>query len=134
MYGNTHLMLGEVIAAVKETGVPFEAFDVSRTHTSYILPSLWTKRGVIVGAPTYEGSLFPPMVYALDMAEIKGIKKKKVFRFGSYGWSGGAQRKFEGHAEKMGWEVFGSYEFIGRPTEADIRKCSAQAREFAESL
>jgi anaerobic nitric oxide reductase flavorubredoxin len=134
MYGNTGLMLKEVIEAVQETGVPFDAFDVSRTHSSYILPSLWTKSGVIVGAPTYEGSLFPPMVYALDMAEIKGIKKKKVFRFGSYGWSGGAQRKFEGHAEKMGWDVFGSYEFIGKPTEADIRKCRSAAKEFAESL
>ncbi len=134
MYGNTALMLREVTAALKEMGVPFDAFDVSRTHSSYILPSLWTKTGVIVAAPTYEGSLFPPMVYALDMAEIKGIRNKKVFRFGSYGWSGGAQKKFEGAAERMGWEVFGSYEFIGRPTPEDIEKCRSSVKEFAESL
>jgi flavorubredoxin len=134
MYGNTDLMLREVIAELERIGIPFEAFDVSRTHASYILPSLWTRTGVIVAAPTYEASLFPPMVYALDMAEIKGIRKKKVFRFGSYGWSGGAQKKFEGAAERMGWEVIGSYEFIGRPTAEDIDKCRRAVREFADGL
>lgn len=134
MYGNTERMLREVIGVFEQIGMPYEAFDVSRTHSSYILPSLWTKSGVVVAAPTYEASLFPPMVYALDMAEIKGIKKKKVFRFGSYGWSGGAQKKFEGAAERMGWEVRASYEFIGRPSPEDIEKCRLLAKEFAESL
>jgi anaerobic nitric oxide reductase flavorubredoxin len=134
MYGNTARMLAEVTEALAETGIPFESFDVSRTHISYILPSLWTKSAVIVAAPTYEASLFPPMVYALDMAEIKGIKNKKVFRFGSYGWSGGAQKKFEAAAERMGWEVFGSYEFIGRATPKDIEKCRSSVTQFVESL
>lgn len=134
MYGNTDRMLREVIAELELIGIPYESFDVSRTHSSFILPSLWTRAGVIVAAPTYEASLFPPMVYALDMAEIKGVRKKKVFRFGSYGWSGGAQKKFEGAAEKMGWEVVGSYEFIGRPIPEDIGKCRRAVREFAEGL
>ena len=77
MYGNTDRMLQEVIAELERIGIPFETFDVSRTHASYILPSLWTKAGVIVAAPTYEASLFPPMVYALDMAEIKGVSEEE---------------------------------------------------------
>ena len=65
-------------------------FDAAHTHVSYILPSLWTQRGVMVGAPTYEGSLFPPVAQMLDTAAHKRIRHKKVARFGSYRWSSSA--------------------------------------------
>jgi anaerobic nitric oxide reductase flavorubredoxin len=134
MYGNTDLMLGRVIDLFAGKGIPFESFDVSRDHISYILPSLWTKGGVVVSAPTYEAGLFPPMVYALDMTLRKGMEKRKVFRFGSYGWSGGGQREFAQIAERLKWEIVDSFEFRGRPTDEDIRACLSLAERFVESL
>jgi anaerobic nitric oxide reductase flavorubredoxin len=68
MYGNTELMMNAVIEGISSQGVPLQIFDAARTHVSYILPSLWTQSGVIIGAPTYEGSLFPPLVHVLEMA------------------------------------------------------------------
>jgi flavorubredoxin len=111
--------------------VPLTIFDVNHTHVSYIMSSLWTQRGVVVGAPTYEGALFPPMAYVLDMAAIKRIRNKQAARFGSYGWSGGAQRHFERLIEPLKWELTDSFEFVGSPTEDELRRGEAFGTQFA---
>ncbi len=52
MYGNTERLMNSVARGVADAGVRLEIFDAARTAVSYILPSLWSRRGVIVGAPT----------------------------------------------------------------------------------
>jgi anaerobic nitric oxide reductase flavorubredoxin len=131
MYGNTEKMMNAVAQGISQEGVPLTIFDVTHTHVSYILPSLWTQSGVMVGAPTYEGSLFPPMAQVLDMATQKRIRNKKVARFGSYGWSGGAQRHFERLIEPLKWELVDSFEFIGGPTKGDLRHGEEFGARFA---
>jgi flavorubredoxin len=134
MYGNTEKMMNAVAQGISEEDVPVSIFDVTHTHVSYILPSLWTQRGVVVGAPTYEGSLFPPMVQVLEMAAVKKIQNKKVARFGSYGWSGGAQRRFESLIEPLKWELTGSFEFVGSPSEEDLKHGEAFGAQFARAI
>ena len=134
MYGNTETMMNAVAQGVSHEGVPLNIFDVTHTHVSYILPSLWTQQGVIVGAPTYEGALFPPMAQALDMAAQKRIRDKKVARFGSYGWSGGAQRHFERLIEPLKWDLVDTLEFSGGPTEEDLKKGEALGAHIARVI
>jgi len=134
MYGNTEAMMNAVARGVSREGVPLSIFDVTRTHASYILPALWTQRGVMVGAPTYEGSLFPPMAQVLDMAAHKHIRNKQVARFGSYGWGGGAQRDFERIIEPLKWELVESFEFMGGPTEEDLKHGEEFGARFARLI
>ena len=134
MYGNTEAMMNAVARGVSREGVPLSVFDVTRTHASYILPALWTQRGVMVGAPTYEGSLFPPMAQVLDMAAHKRIRNKQVARFGSYGWGGGAQRDFERIIEPLKWELVESFEFMGGPTEEDLKHGEEFGARFARLI
>jgi len=134
MYGNTEQVMNAVAKGISGAGVPVEIFDVARTHVSYILPSLWLRRGVIVGAPTYEGGLFPPMVHVLDIATRKRIFSRKVAYFGSYGWGGGARREFARLAESLRWEVVETFEFRGGPTPEDLREAEAFGARFAEAL
>ncbi len=134
MYGNTEKVMNAVARGVSKEGVPLTIFDVTHTHASYILPSLWTQRGVIVGAPTYEGSLFPPMVQMLEMAALKRIRNKLVARFGSYGWGGGAQRHFERLIEPLKWKLVESFEFAGGPTEEDLRRGEEFGARFARRI
>jgi anaerobic nitric oxide reductase flavorubredoxin len=131
MYGNTEKMMNAVAQGISLEGVPLTIFDAAHTHVSYILPYLWTRQGVMVGAPTYEGSLFPPVAQVLDMAVRKRIRNKKVARFGSYGWSGGAQRHFERIIEPLKWELMDSFEFMGGPTEEDLRHGEEFGTRFA---
>ena len=104
--------------------------DVRKTHISYILPDLWTRRGVLVAAPTYEGKLFPSMKDVLLMADHKRVSAKKTAYLGSYAWSGGAEKDFEAMVEKLGWDLVNSVGFIGGAKEADLDR----ARELGVQL
>jgi anaerobic nitric oxide reductase flavorubredoxin len=134
MYGNTEKMMNAVAHGISREGVPLDIFDVTHTHISYIMPALWTQRGVVIGAPTYEGSLFPPMAEALHMAKYKRIRNKTVARFGSYGWSGGAQRHFENLIEPLKWNLSESFEFVGSPTNEDLKRGETFGADFARRL
>jgi len=134
MYGNTEQMMNSVAQGISREGVPVEIFDVNRTHVSYILSSLWTQQGVMVGAPTYEGSLFPPMAYVLRMAAHKRVRNKLVARFGSYGWSGGAQRDFERLIEPLQWQLTDSLEFVGSPEDSELGQGENFGTQFARVL
>jgi flavorubredoxin len=134
MYGNTEKMMNAVAQGISREKVPLEIFDAAHTHVAYILPALWAQRGVVVGAPTYEGSLFPLVAQVLDMAARKRIRNKQVARFGSYGWSGGAQRDFERIIKPLQWELVDSFEFSGGPTEEDLRHGEEFGARFAKLI
>lgn len=134
MYGNTEVMMNAVAQGISRAGVPLEIFDASRTHVSYILPSLWKKRGVMIGASTYEVSLFPPVAEVLNMAAHKHIRNKKAAFFGSYGWSGGALRGLKGIIEPLKWDLVDTLEFVGCPTGEELRKGEEFGASFAESI
>jgi anaerobic nitric oxide reductase flavorubredoxin len=134
MYGNTEAMMNAVAQGISRSGLPLEIFDAARTHTSYILPSLWTKRGVMIGAPTYETTLFPPVAQCLNIAAHKGVRNKTAALFGSYGWSGGAAKEIKRIIEPAKWEVVDSFEFIGAPTKEDLTKGEQFGAAFAERI
>ena len=134
MYGNTEEVMNAIAKGISSAGVPVEIFDVARTHTSYILPSVWSKKGVIIGAPTYEGSLFPAMQSTLEELRVKRVSNKKAAIFGSYGWSGGAEKTIRGIIEPLKWEVTDTFIFQGGPTENDLNKALEFGRNFAKSL
>jgi len=113
MYRNTEHAMNYAAEAVAKVGVPVDVFDVGVTESSFILPSLWTKQGVLIAAPTYERKMFPPMVNMLSMAALKGVNRKVAGYFGSFAWSGGAKAEFDNFAEQMSWDVLGSVEFVG---------------------
>jgi flavorubredoxin len=134
MYGNTERMMNAVAVGISQAGVPFEVFDVGRTHVSYILPSLWTRAGVMIGAPTYEVKLFPPMAEVLTMAVSKRVLSRKAAYFGSYGWSGGALKEVKRIIEPAKWELGETFEFIGSPKREDLVKGQEFGRRFAERI
>ncbi|MCJ7546413.1 MAG: flavodoxin domain-containing protein [Deltaproteobacteria bacterium] len=134
MYGNTEAMMNAVAQGISHAGVPVEIFDAARIHASYILPSLWRNAGVVIGAPTYEVTLFPPVANLLDIAVHKGVRNKKAALFGSYGWSGGAQGEIKRIIEPAKWEVVDAFEFIGAPTKEDLKKGAEFGARFARSI
>jgi flavorubredoxin len=134
MYGYTELMMNAVAQGISNAGVPVEIFDASRTHVSYILPSLWTKSAVMIGAPTYEVSLFPPVAEVLNACAHKHIKNKKAAYFGSFGWSGGALRNLEKIIEPLKWDLVDTFEFKGFPKEEELKKGEEFGRKFAQLI
>jgi flavorubredoxin len=134
MYGNTERMMNAVAQGISRSGLPVEIFDAARVHSSYILPALWTFRGVMVGAPTYEGSLFPPVAQALEMAALKRVVAKKAAIFGSYGWSRGGMSAFQKIVEPLKWDVTDILEFRGAPTAGLLKKGEEFGERFAAAV
>lgn len=134
MYRNTERAMSAVLDGIASEGVPVRVYDVRKTHISYILPDLWTHRGVLIAAPTYEGGLFPPMMDALMMADRKRVGHKKAAYIGSYAWSGGAQKEFDTMAEKMNWDVVNSIGFLGGPDEADLDRARELGVQLAQQV
>ncbi len=132
MYGHTERMMNAVAQGISRAGADVEIFDAARTHVSYILPSLWSRKAVMIGAPTYEVRLFPPVADALAMAVHKRITNRKAAFFGSYGWSGGALKEMRKIVEPAKWDIVESLEFIGCPGAEDLRRGEDLGRRFAE--
>jgi flavorubredoxin len=134
MYGNTEVMVDAIASGVTRAGVPVEIFDVRHIHASYFLSSVYVRNGVLVGAPTYEGGLFPPMAHALDMISRKRIRDRKLAYFGSFGWSGGARREIAQWADELQWDLTESWEFPGGATHEELARGETLGYEFAQSL
>jgi anaerobic nitric oxide reductase flavorubredoxin len=134
VYHFTEKMATAMEEGMKKTGIKVNKFNVSTTNISYILPSLISMQGVAIGAPTYEGRLYPPMTQVLDMATFKHLSDKKAVYFGSFGWGGGALRQITEKLETMKWELTDSLEFIGRPTTETLKQGKEMGEKFAKFL
>jgi anaerobic nitric oxide reductase flavorubredoxin len=134
MYGNTEVMLNAILRGISNEGVPVSVHRVPNVDVSFILADAFKSAGLIIGAPTYEYGMFPPMKYFMELLIKKRIQYKKVLYFGSYGWSGGAQREFDELSKNMHWDISESLTFKGYPTEDQIKKGESLAGELARQV
>ncbi|HPZ52684.1 MAG TPA: FprA family A-type flavoprotein, partial [Clostridia bacterium] len=59
-----------------------------------------------------------------------------AFRFGSYGWSGGAEKALKEIIERnnMKWDVIDSAEFEGAPKEGHLEKIEKAVLKLIEKI
>ncbi len=134
MYGNTAQVTNAVVRGLQSVSVPVNVFDVSQTHLSYILPSLWTNAGVIIGSPTYEGNIFPAVKHALIDAGAKHFFNKTAAFFGSWSWSSGALREVKELVEPFKWKVVNDLEFEGAAKESVLDDAFKLGASFGKKL
>lgn len=134
MYGNTEQLLEQVLAGLASEGVPYHVHRVPQEHVSFVLASAWRSSGIIVGTPTYEYKMFPPMYSVLDVLDRSHVMNRKVMRFGSYGWSGGANKQFEEFLKTMKWDCVGVVEYQGAPRAEDQKQAFETAAELARAV
>lgn len=136
MYRNTKRMAESVADGLAEAGVKAVALhDVSRSHPSFVLADLWRYRGVALGTPTYNTGLFPAMGHLLHLLRDKGLGRRSLGLFGSYGWSGGAMEQFQDFAKAAGWPVVEPVvETRGAPGKDTLAECRRLGRTLAGTL
>jgi flavorubredoxin len=136
MYGNTEAGVQPVVEGIESENLRVRRHKVPDTHIGFVLQSVWESSGVVIGVPTYEYKLFPPMAYALDEIGRKRAQNRKAFSFGSYGWSGGAQKELREIVERnrMKWDFLDPVEFAGRPSEEDKERLRERGRELARRV
>ncbi|HKL25271.1 MAG TPA: FprA family A-type flavoprotein [Desulfuromonadales bacterium] len=134
MYGNTERLVNNIVQGVRSEGLPVHVHRVPEEHVGVILASVWKSAGLIVGMPTYEYEMFPPMAWTLDMFRRKKILNKKVLRFGSAGWSGGAQKELTALTEKLKWDFLEPIEWMGAPTDTEMQLALSQGKKLAQEV
>ena len=131
MYGNTEKLVKPIIEAVEKEGVKINVRRVPQEHVSFVLADAWKSSGLIFGMPTYEYRMFPPMAYVLDIFDRSHVKNRRIFRFGSFGWSGGAQKQFQQLTEGLKWECLEPVEWQGAADDQNIADAVSRAAELA---
>ncbi|WP_320129089.1 FprA family A-type flavoprotein [uncultured Sphaerochaeta sp.] len=134
MYGNTAALVPSLVAGIESEQIPVHVFEVPQTHESFVLEKAWRSEGLIIGMPTYEYKMFPPMYHILDILERSHVNDRKAIRFGSYGWSGGAQKQFSEFVDLMKLDLQGCVEYQGAPTEEDKKKAYELAKSMAKAI
>jgi flavorubredoxin len=101
MYGNTERMMEAVARGISEAGCSeIRVHDLSRSHVSYVIRDAWRYKGLILGSPTYDMGIFPPVDGLVRLLQEKKLNNRFVGVFGSYGWSGGGVKGLKSFVEK----------------------------------
>ncbi len=137
MYGNTEKAVQPVLDILEQSGIEYAVYQLPDTDNySFIISDVWNSSGVIMGAPTYEYKIFPPMAMALEELGNKKALNRRAFLFGSYGWSGGADKEMNEIIErkKMKWQLLPYIGFKGRPSADDIANIQNQTKQLIKEI
>ena len=137
MYGNTERMAEIIAAAASKAGIKnIVVYNVSKTHHSYILRDIFRYKALIVGAPTYNTSLYHEMDVLLSEIAHKDMKNRLIGWFGSYGWASKAVAKIqEWNDNALHFEPVGEPVEMKQAVNADARaRCEALGRAMADRL
>lgn len=136
MYGMTGKAVDYVETILQREGIKYNKLQMPLDTESEMVATVFRSSGIIIAAPTYEYKLFPPVATALNEVGRKKISGKTAFRFGSYGWSGGAEKELKEIIEtnRMKWEFIDSVEYEGAPKDEDLAKVEAGVLELIEKI
>ena len=136
MYGMTAKAVDHVESILQREGVKYNKLELPLQSDSEMVATVFKAAGIIIAAPTYEYKLFPPVAAALNEVGRKKITGKLAFRFGSYGWSGGAEKELNEIIErnKMKWDFIEPVEFEGAPKQEDLRRVEAGVLALIEKM
>lgn len=124
MYGMTAKGIEFAEKVLEREGIKVNKLKTPVESESEMVATVFKSAGIIIAAPTYEYKMFPPAASAMEEVGRKKINGKAAFRFGSYGWSGGAEKDLKEIVERnnMKWDFVESVEFEGAPKSEDFNK------------
>jgi flavorubredoxin len=133
MYGMTAKCLNAFAEGVAEAGGKTFSFNLSEADPLDALTALVEAPAVIVGSPTYEHEMFPKVTDFLNLLRVKKFSDRCTAVFGSYGWSGEANRKLSAELAGLGFELVDKpLSIFGSPTQEDLKKAKQLAKAVAE--
>ncbi len=136
MYGNTEQMAERIARHIAAEGAgPIVVHNLTYTDPSFVLRDIFRYDTLILGGPTYNGSLFPPVAQLADMLAARCIPRRKFAFFGSFCWAGAAVRWLDEFAGRMKWQPLGDPVEMkqGFSEDADAA-CRRLAHDVATSL
>lgn len=136
MYGHTEKMAEMIARSMAEEGISnIRIRNISEYPLSNLIAEAWRYRGILLGCPTYNVGLFPPMANFVATLTKQKMKNHIFGYFSSYSWGGGAEKEFAAFAEKCKWDFLETTPNVqGALKEDDIEECMKLGREMAAAL
>ena len=136
MYGNTEQMAERIARELAEAGVRrIRVHNLSYADPSVVLRDVFRYDTLVVGSPTYNAELFPPVEQLLRRLEARCIPQRNFAFFGSFTWAAAAVRRMKEFSERMKWEpVCGPVEMKKVYSPAMIDPCRSLAAAVAERV
>ena len=137
MYGNTQVMAEAIATRLAERGVKkIKMHNATYSHLSYILSDIFQYKGLVIGAPTYSNTLFPPIEAVLQAIKTRELKGRVVGTFGSFSWASKAVKRINEMLDECNLfdAEITSVESKQAPGEEIIEKCRKLADFIVDKM
>lgn len=135
MYNATSAMAEAIGEGLSRNNIKYKLYNAATADRSDLLTEIFKAKGVIIGSCTVNNTVLRAIASLLD--DIKGLRfKNKVGAgFGSFGWSGEAQKIISSKLEEAGIKVpLPPIQVKYTPTVEEFKKCIEFGDNFAKSL
>ncbi|MDE6624593.1 MAG: FprA family A-type flavoprotein [Alistipes sp.] len=106
MYGNTEQMAERIARELAEAGVRnIVVHNLSTADPSAVLRDVFRYDTLVVGSPTYNGALYPPVAQLLEMIAARCVPHRRFAVFGSFCWASAAVRCLSEFTQRLKWEL-----------------------------
>lgn len=130
MYGNTAAAADALAMELEARGIPYAIHDLACNNAGELgvsgaLRDVFKYDTIVVGSPTYNNGIFPPVETFMKALQARLIKGRRFFAFGSYTWSGASVNLLNAMAESMGYDILGAG--LSFPQAYTREKCDMSA-------
>jgi flavorubredoxin len=132
MWGGTERMAKAIWEGAAKTGVDARLYKPGQAENSQIVAELLDAAGALFGSPTLNYGMMPSLGSLLIY--LKGLKPagKLAASFGTYGWSGGAQKDMDELLQKAGMLLEPALTLNWSPSAEDLASCENFGLAFAK--
>lgn len=131
MYGNTAEMAELFAISLSRRGIKnIRVHNASKSSLSEMLADALRYKGLIIGSPTYNTEIYPPVSHLVSAIRARDMKNKIVASFGGYTWAPGATKKIADNLEAMNFQDAGSVIMKQSLTEEVENNISEVAEKF----
>ena len=112
MYGNTAAAAEALALELESLDIPYAVHDLAGNNygdlgLSGALRDVFKYDTIVVGSPTYNNGIYPPVEAFMKALQARLIKGRRFYAFGSYTWSASAVNQLNAMAESMDFEILG---------------------------
>ena len=112
MYGNTAAAADALALELESRGIPCAVHDLAGNNAGELgisgaLRDAFKYDTLIVGSPTYNNGIFPPVETFMRALKSRLIKGRRFYAFGSYTWAGSSVNQLNTLAQEMDFELLG---------------------------
>lgn len=136
MYGNTEQMAEEAASTLAARGIRnIAVHNAAISDLSYILADVFTHKGLIIAAPTYSETLFPPVRSVVEALVTRGMKNRVVGLIGGHTWAPQAVKVMDSLLQSTEMDIVPeSVTFKQAPSADALEAARALASSVADRL